>query len=353
MTFHTVSGILGAGLALASMGCILPDIHDDKPADETTGTTTTGTQPGSGGGGSGAAAAGSGGATGGGGAAGGNSVSASSSSGTGTPVTCEGTMTLVGLRFANVAPSPGAVDFCVGTPGNLNGPVAKLAGAAGGVQFSSFMHYNYKVEGAIDIRVVPAGGSCSGESLGDMQDLCLTKPGGEAAATVYYIAGQAEGNPAIAVLEDEQQDATSLKLRFFNTIQGAPGVDFGLTDGGALPTVLSTAVASNIPFGHFPPPGNTILNVPVNAAGYLEITALPENIQWQGWGAALSGDANASTVVPFSTVSNNMGVILTVIAAGKVGDPDYPVQFIGFPAEAKGVGNTQPAQTPNVAEGIN
>lgn len=256
---------------------------------------------------------------------------------------CEGSA-LFALRFTNVAPADGAVDFCLGSNGNLSGPLAKLAQAPGGVAFASYMQYDYQVDGPIDIRVVPAGGSCSGQSLGDIKDLCLTK-GGATSANVYYVAG-GNGAPSLAVLEDEKQDPAALKLRFFNTIQGAEGADFGLTDGSALPTVVSTAVASNIPFAQVPPPGNTILNVPVNELGYLEITSMPQNITWQGWGVALSGDTSARAVVPFSTVSNNMGVILTVVAAGKVGDLKYPIQFIGFPSAQPGGGVSQPQQAP-------
>lgn len=320
---RTLSLVAGVGLALGGAGCILPDVHDDP------GPAVSGGSGGSGG------------------SDGGNSgVGGAGGSGGSTPAGCPATG-LVGLRFANLAPSPGAVDFCLGTQGNLSGPVAKLASAAGGIEFSAFMTYDYVVDGPIDIRVVPAGGSCSGESLGDIQDLCLESAAGGGSVSVYYIAGQAGGAPPLAVLEDGKQDAGALKLRFFNTIQGASGADFGLTDDGALPTVVSTAVASNVPFGEVPPPGNTILNVPVNEAGYLEITDMPAGIAWQGWGVALAGEPAAAAVVPFSTVSSNMGIVLTVIAAGKVGDPKYPVKLIGFTASEPGGGTMSPQQAPD------
>jgi hypothetical protein len=333
--------IIAAGLSAGGMGCILPDIHDEGSGG-TAGAATTGGTGGTGG----AVSVTSAGTSGDGGAGGGSTVSSGPGGmggGGGAAATCDGSV-LFALRFVNVAPADGAVDFCLGSNGNLSGPLAQLAEAPAGIAFDNFMQYDYQVDGPIDIRAVPAGGSCSGVSLGDVKDLCLTKAGA-ASATVYYLAGP-NGAPALTVLEDEAQDPAALKLRFFNTIQGADGADFGLTQGSLLPTVVSTAVASNIPFAAVPPPGNTILNVPVNAAGYLEITSMPQNITWQGWGVALSGSSSAEAVVPFSTVTNNMGVILTIVAAGKVGDPQYPIQFIGFGAAEPGGGTVKPGQAP-------
>jgi hypothetical protein len=344
MTYYRLSWIFAAGLSLGTAGCILPDIHDEDPtigtggsagADGTAGSGagTTTEPPGSGG---------SGGSS--------STSSGTGSGGSNTAPACAASA-LFALQFTNVAPADGAVDFCLGSNGNLSGPVAKLALAPAGISFNNFMQYDYQIDGPIDIRVVPAGGSCSGQSLGDIQDLCLTE-NGATSATVYYVAGQDVGT-SIKVLEDENQDPSALKIRFFNAIQGADGADFGLTDGSALPTVVSTAVASNIPFAQVPPPGNTILNVPVNEAGYLEITSMPETITWQGWGVALSGSSSAKAVVPFTTVSSNAGVILTIVAAGKVGDPTYPIQFIGFPTAVAGGGPSKPTQSPTADTTIN
>ena len=340
MKLHTLSGVFVLGLVFTGVSCVLPDLHD-VPGD----TSSEGGTAGSGGAGAGTGSS-SGGTPGTGG-----SPATGGSSGSGQSCSASGA---VALRFANVAPAPESVDFCLGSNGKRSGPVAKIAASPGGIAFKSFMYYDYLVSGTLDIRVIPAGGSCSGESLGDIKDYCPSTAADSTGLSIYYVAGQAAGAPPLVILQDSAVDASALKLRFFNSIQGADGADFGLTDGGALPTTLSTAVASNIPFAEVPPAGNTILNVPVNEAGYLEITALPSDLTWQGWGVALAGDSSASAVVPFSTVSSNMGKVLTVVAAGRVGDPKYPIQFIGFPAPPPDGGAPQgPQQSPDVDTVVN
>jgi len=333
MRVHESVSILGATMVLATSGCVVPDVHD-------TGTTGAGGQASS----SSSTTVAS------------SSASASTSgttvtAGSGTTVTsgsattaassssggalCPGTATVV-MHFSNVAPAAGAVDFCLGTNGNLSGPLAKLAGAPGGLVYGTSMDYSYNVDGPIDIRAVAAGGSCSGASLGDATGVCLTQmKSDQSSASIYYLIKQ-----SLAVLEDEAESASSLRLRFFNAVQGAPSLDFGLTDASTLPTKVSTAVASNVGVGDFPPAGNTILNIPVNAAGYLDITSMPAGVTWAGWGAAVSGSPNAAAVVPFSTVTKNFGVSLTVVAVGDVTNASYPVHFLGF--------NGSPTKTSNV-----
>jgi hypothetical protein len=341
MSLRTVSAIVGLGLVAGGGGCILPDIQDDPGSTQETTEGMAGAAGSSPSGGNGGGMNGAGGSGGAGGAGGDTSMPACDVSGP------------IALRFANVAPEPAAVDFCLGANGNLSGPVAKVANSPGGIAYKSFMYYDYVVSGTLDVRVIPAGGTCSGESWGDITDLCPSAAGAGAAISIYYVAGQAAGKPPLVALEDSAVDAGALKLRFFNSIQGAPGADFGLTDGAALPTTLSTAVASNIPFGAVPPPGNTILNVPVNEAGYLEITSLPSDLTWQGWGVALSGEASASAVVPFTSVSSNMGIVLTVVEGGLAGGTTHPPQISGFPAAPAGGAPKGPTQSPDVDTTLN
>jgi hypothetical protein len=204
-----------------------------------------------------------------------------------------------------------------------------LAGTPTGVGYRFDMAYGYNVDGPIDIRVIAAGGSCSGQSLGDIVNVCLTSPSGVNSAGVYYVAGPTD-DTKLAVLPNEAQDPTALKIRFFNAVHNVASIDFGLTGASTLPTSLAPAVASLVELGHVPPPGNTVLNVPVNEVGFMEITTMPPDLTWQGWGAAESGSASAVAVAPFTQLSTNLGKMLTVVVAGDAKDPSYPIEFVGF-----------------------
>jgi hypothetical protein len=325
---------LAAAVAASSAGaCILPDIHDEGAGAGGAGaggaknmsttsagpsTTSSSGMPGSGSS-SGSTSA---------------SVSSSSTSSSSGQPACTTNAPIV-FSFTNVAPAAGAVDFCLGANGNLSGPVAKLAAAPAGLAYATTMGYTYDVSGAIDIRVIAAGGACSGTSLGDITNLCL-HPNGQNSATVYYTASLGAAAAPLVVLADEAPSPTQLRIRFFNAVVGATSLDFGLTAKGALPTTVSPTIATNVLIGHVPPPGPTVLNVPVNAAGFMDITSLPASITWGGWGAAISGAPAAVAVAPFTTVSSNVGVTLTIVAVGKVGSTTYPVQFLGYNAAQTG-----------------
>jgi len=291
MKIRELSGILGASMMVGTTGCVLPDIHDESVTPITSGNgmmNPTG----------------------------------------GTQASCSGT-TKVSLRFSNFAPAMGAVDFCVGPPGNLAGPVAMLAAAPTGVAYKFDMEYGYNVDGPIDIRVIAAGGSCSGQSLGDITNVCLTSPTGLNSTSVYYVGGPT-ADTKLAILPNDKPNPAALKVRFFNAVHNVATVDFGLTGASTLPTSLKPAVATMVSLGHFPPAGITVLNVDVNNVGFMEIDAMPANLSWAGWGAAASGSASAVAVAPFTQLSTNLGKMITIIAAGDAKSQAYPVEFIGF-----------------------
>jgi hypothetical protein len=309
MTTRELLGILGALMMVGTTGCVLPDIHDE-------GVPLT-------------------------------------SGSSGPQAACSGSTT-VSLRFSNFAPAPGAVDFCVGPKDNLAGPIALLAGVPTGVGYKFDMAYGYNVDGPINVRVIAAGDSCSGQSLGDIVDACFTSPTGLNSASLFYVGGPT-AETKLAILPNETSASNALKIRFFNAVHNVASIDFGLTGASTLPTSLKPAVASMVELGHFPPPGNTVLNVPVSDVGFMAIDTMPTTLTWQGWGAAASGSASAVAVAPFTQLSTNLGKMITIVVAGDAKSQTYPVQFIGFDeTEAPtGGGTTKPPTKSPTNTGLN
>lgn len=260
---------------------------------------------------------------------GGASTGAGGAGGSPEAIPCTGA-NVAGLRFTNVMPDASAVDFCMGAPGNLSGPVAKLAGAPEGLKYNSFITYDYSVDGPIDIKAVPAGSSCSGPGLAEVMNVCLTGSHGPPAASIYLMGGN--GLPlTLAALPNESKDFGKLRLRFLHAAATSSKLDFGLAESGELPTTIATGISSGVAFNGVPKAGNTIINAPIDAFGYLIVGSLPTALDAHAWAAALSGTIDAVVVAPFTSVEANQGAVLTVAAVGKPNEAGpFRLQFVVF-----------------------
>jgi hypothetical protein len=171
------------------------------------------------------------------------------------------------IRLANLAPLGTGIDVCsaVHGSGQFQGPLLASAGLSSGVGYADVSGYVSIPGGALDLRLVAAGGDCSQDLKGtsDLTDLPPLAAGAE--FTVAEVLGS---TPPTQIFADDSAapDSQTAGLRFINASVHAPSLDLGsVQDGGFTPWITGA---------QFLAVGGTAQLYSLDANGYLAVPAV-------------------------------------------------------------------------------
>jgi hypothetical protein len=170
------------------------------------------------------------------------------------------------LRLANLIALAPAIDLCTAVHGSgeFQGPLLESAGLTSGVRYLDVSGYVSVPGGAVDFRLVAAGGDCS-QNLSGTTDLTDLPP--LAAGSAYTVAEILKASPPTQIFVDdlEAPDSQTAGLRILNASASNPSLDLGSRgDGGFTPWVTGA---------QFLAVGGTAQTYSLDANGYL---AVPE-----------------------------------------------------------------------------
>lgn len=225
------------------------------------------------------------------------------------------------LRFANLVPSDVAVDLCVRpSGGSFERPVLRGSGSACPAGFS-YAQTSAKFavpSGKLDVKVIPAGRTCSAPALSSIDGVTVTK------GTSVTVARM--GSEVVREELRAYADATSAagsgrsKFRVVHASPGTGPLDIGVATGPRPPAELKTPLFAS-PFAYGDATNAETRPTFGNATpdGYVEVPGTAINL-----GAAATGTTRATIVTPLP--GGEAGRTLFFI--GDATKPYFPVRAL-------------------------
>jgi hypothetical protein len=252
------------------------------------------------------------------GAAGAAGEGGAAGAGGGAPTCTPGSATAT-VRFANMLPRAGAIDFCLKPEADADFTTAKrvMSSLADPAHPSlAYKQMTRKVSlssGGYALKAIDAAAAdCTAEAVGTAVNICL-KDGED--LTMPLLDGK------LPSFSNRAVDPALIQLRFIHGIAGQGPLDVGTSDGGK-PAHIGIPVFTGIPFGATSP--KTDGDFPVNADGYVELMLLlgPTDV------AVAPTGTNTDALFTVSIDLSALGVAVTAFGVGSLTDPAFPVEGV-------------------------
>jgi len=225
------------------------------------------------------------------------------------------------IRFANLVPNDAPVDICVRSSGGEFGrPVLRGGGSACPNGFSyPQVGAKFSVRsGKIDLKVIPAGKTCSAAALSTIDGV----PVASGTSVAIVRAGNEKLGEALHAYPEATTAAGSGRSKF-RVIHASPGtgpLDVGVTTAARPPTELKTPLfATPIAYGEATTATSKPLFGNATPDGYLEVPGTTINL-----GAAATGTTRATIVTPVPGAEAGR----TIFFIGDPSKPYFPVRAL-------------------------
>lgn len=219
------------------------------------------------------------------------------------------------VRFANLLPSPDAVDFCVRSSGQAyRRPVLRGGGSAcpSGFRYQDVSAPVAVDRGSVDVKMIAAGSTCSAPALLERTDISVDT----AVVTIVRVGGRDTASSLLALSEEPTADPTQVRLRFVHASAGSEPLYLGPTVGPSLPTAVASRMSGqSVPFGAVPKAGATAASVAVDERGYLLLPA-------ESYQLGAAAEPSDSALLAFSL--DPRAATYTLFAVGDRSDAAYP-----------------------------
>ena len=222
------------------------------------------------------------------------------------------------IRFTNLVPNEAHVDICVRQSGEDFGrPVLRGGGSAcpNGFAYAEQSARFAVPSGKIDVKVIPAGGTCSAPALSSIQGVVVAK----GSITTLVRMGNEKSGESLRAYPETTAPPTSgkQKLRLINASPGSEPFDVAIASSPRLPADMQTPVLlAPLTYGASTT-GQSKASFPVTADGYLEFPNTQINI-----GAAPTGAKRATVVTILPGAEGTRSVYLM----GDHTKPYFPVR---------------------------